>query len=239
VRALNARVTFEDLALLDLINSPEFWIGVAQIVAIDLLLGGDNAVVIALACRRLPVHQRNRAIIIGALGAIVLRIGLIFFALELLALPYLRLIGAALLVWIGVKLLREDDEGEDNLKASTHLWGAVRTIIIADAVMSLDNVIAVAAASHGEFALVVLGILISIPLIIWGSRLVLWLMDRFPIIIKIGAALLGWIAGEMATNDLALPAIPEWTHYAAGAAGAVLVLAIGLLLNNAARRRTA
>ena len=222
--------------MLELISTPEFWLGVAQIIAIDLLLGGDNAVVIALACRRLPDHQRNRAIVIGAMGAIFLRLVLVFFALELLTLPYLRLIGAALLLWIGVKLLRGDDDDDENLTASTHLWGAVKTIIVADLVMSLDNVIAVAAAAHGQMILVALGILISIPLIVWGSRLVLWLMDRFPIIITLGAALLGWIAGEMATNDLILPELPEWSHYAAGAAGAAIVLAVGFLLNRWGRK---
>lgn len=225
--------------MLELTSTPEFWIGVAQIIAIDLLLGGDNAVVIALACRRLPERQRNRAIIIGALGAIVLRLALIFFALELLSLPYLRLVGAALLLWIGVKLMRNDDGDEDdNLTASAHLWGAVRTIIIADAVMSLDNVIAIAAASQGQMVLVAIGIVISIPLIVWGSKLVLWLMDRFPIIITIGAALLGWIAGDMATNDLALPTLPEWVHYASGVLGAAAVLAIGASLNALQRRKT-
>ncbi|WP_462380817.1 TerC family protein [Pseudomonas sp. Marseille-QA0892] len=224
--------------MLELISTPEFWIGVAQIIAIDLLLGGDNAVVIALACRRLPEHQRNRAIIIGALGAIVLRLALIFFALELLSLPYLRLVGAALLLWIGIKLMRNDGGNDDeNLTASAHLWGAVRTIIVADAVMSLDNVIAIAAASQGQMVLVAIGIIISIPLIVWGSKLVLWLMDRFPIIITIGAALLGWIAGDMATNDLALPTLPEWAHYASGALGAAVVLAIGAGLNALQRRR--
>lgn len=224
--------------MLELTSTPEFWIGVAQIIAIDLLLGGDNAVVIALACRRLPERQRNRAIIIGALGAIVLRLALIFFALELLSLPYLRLVGAALLLWIGVKLMRNDDGDEDdNLTASAHLWGAVRTIIIADAVMSLDNVIAIAAASQGQMVLVAIGIVISIPLIVWGSKLVLWLMDRFPIIITIGAALLGWIAGDMATNDLALPTLPEWAHYASGVLGAAAVLAIGASLNALQRRK--
>ncbi|GGK03933.1 TerC family protein [Pseudomonas matsuisoli] len=225
--------------MLDLISTPEFWLGVAQIIAIDLLLGGDNAVVIALACRRLPDHQRNRAIVIGALGAIVLRLALIFFALELLDLPYLRLVGGALLLWIGIKLVRDDGDDNEDLKASTHLWGAVRTIIIADAVMSLDNVLAVAAASHGEIVLVAIGILISIPLIVWGSRLVLWLMDRFPIIVTFGGALLGWIAGEMAAHDLALPEMPGWIPYAAGTTGAAVVLLAGLLLNAAARKRAA
>ena len=214
--------------MIELINSPGFWLAVSQIIAIDILLGGDNAVVIALACRKLPEAQRNRAIIGGALGAILLRIGMIFFALQLLELPYLKLIGAALLLWIGIKLLvPEGEDAHDNLAASPKLIGAIKTIIVADAVMSLDNVVAVAGASNGQLELVVFGIIISIPIIIWGSKLVLHFMDRFPIVITLGATLLGWIAGSMAISDISLPAVPSWAHYAAGAAGAALVLIIG------------
>lgn len=199
-----------------------------QIIAIDILLGGDNAVVIALACRKLPEAQRNRVIIGGALGAILLRIAMIFFALQLLELPYLKLIGAVLLLWIGIKLIvPEGEDAHDNLAASPKLLGAIKTIIVADAVMSLDNVVAVAGASNGQLELVIFGIVISIPIIIWGSKLVLHFMDRYPIVITLGAALLGWIAGSMAITDISLPAVPAWAHYTAGAVGVALVLTIG------------
>lgn len=214
--------------MIELINSPGFWLAVMQIIAIDILLGGDNAVVIALACRKLPEAQRNRAIIGGALGAILLRIAMIFFALQLLELPCLKLIGAVLLLWIGIKLIvPEDEDAHDNLAASPKLMGAIKTIIVADAVMSLDNVVAVAGASNGQLELVIFGIVISIPIIIWGSKLVLHFMDRYPIVITLGAALLGWIAGSMAITDISLPAVPAWAHYAAGAVGVALVLTIG------------
>jgi len=214
--------------LIELINSPGFWLAVMQIIAIDILLGGDNAVVIALACRKLPEAQRNRVIIGGALGAILLRIAMIFFALQLLELPYLKLIGAVLLLWIGIKLIvPEGEDAHDNLAASPKLLGAIKTIIVADAVMSLDNVVAVAGASNGQLELVIFGIVISIPIIIWGSKLVLHFMDRYPIVITLGAALLGWIAGSMAITDISLPAVPAWAHYTAGAVGVALVLTIG------------
>ncbi|BDB20866.1 hypothetical protein cym2001_42310 [Pseudomonas sp. CYM-20-01] len=217
--------------MIELLNSPTFWLAVAQIIAIDILLGGDNAVVIALACRKLPKAQRNRAIIGGAAGAILLRIVMIFFALQLLELPYLKLIGAALLFWIAIKMLiPEKEDAHDNLAASPRLWGAIKTIIVADAVMSLDNVVAVAGASDGSLELVIFGIVISIPIIIWGSKLVLHFMDRFPMVITLGAALLGWIAGSMAVGDISLPSLLSWSHYAAGTVGAVLVLIVGLLL---------
>ncbi|WNC10917.1 TerC family protein [Pseudomonas coleopterorum] len=214
--------------MIELINSPGFWLAVMQIIAIDILLGGDNAVVIALACRKLPKAQRNRAIIGGALGAILLRIAMIFFALQLLELPYLKLIGAVLLIWIGIKLIvPEGEDAHDNLAPSPKLLGAIKTIIVADAVMSLDNVVAVAGASNGQLELVIFGIVISIPIIIWGSKLVLHFMDQYPIVITLGAALLGWIAGSMAITDISLPAVPAWAHYAAGAVGVALVLTIG------------
>lgn len=209
-----------------------FWVSVLQIIAIDILLGGDNAVVIALACRKLPEHQRNKGIAWGVLGAIGLRVVLIFFALQLLELPFLKLVGAALLLWIGVKLMQpEDEDGHGNVEGSTHLLGAIKTIVIADAVMSLDNVIAVAGAAKGDLALVVFGIVISIPIIVWGSKFVLKLMDRFPIVITLGAALLGWIAGGMLVGDVALKpwleAAPGWLHYLTSVVGALLVVAVG------------
>lgn len=223
-------------------DASTFLIAVAQIIMIDILLGGDNAVVIALACRRLPEAQRAKGIFWGVVGAIAVRIVLIFFALQLLALPYLKLVGAALLLWIGVKLLLpEEDDAHEGMAASESLWGAVRTVIVADVVMSLDNVIAVAGAAHGDITLVVFGILVSVPIIVWGSRFVLKLMDRFPAVITLGGALLGWIAGGMAVSDGAvtthLGELPGWLKYACGALGAVLVVAVGKWLAHRQARR--
>ena len=223
-------------------DASTFLIAVAQIIMIDILLGGDNAVVIALACRRLPEAQRAKGIFWGVVGAIAVRIVLIFFALQLLALPYLKLVGAALLLWIGVKLLLpEEDDAHEGMAASESLWGAVRTVIVADLVMSLDNVIAVAGAAHGDITLVVFGILVSVPIIVWGSRFVLKLMDRFPVVITLGGALLGWIAGGMAVSDGVVTAhlgeLPGWLKYACGALGAVLVVAVGKWLAHRQARR--
>ena len=223
----------------------DFWIAVGQIIMIDILLGGDNAVVIALACRKLPPAQRTQGILWGTVGAIVLRVVLIFFALTLLAIPYLKLVGAILLVWIGVKLLAPGDEdGHGEVAGSDKLWAAVRTVIIADLVMSVDNVIAIAGAAESaggdhKMPLVVFGLLVSIPIIVWGSQFVIKLMDRFPMVITIGGMLLGWIAGTMAVGDpAAAPYIPQANvgeaiasvRYSAGVAGAVLVLVLGLWL---------
>jgi YjbE family integral membrane protein len=220
-----------------------FWVAVGQIIMIDILLGGDNAVVIALACRQLPAHQRTKGILWGTAGAIVLRVILIAFALTLLQVPFLKLVGAALLLWIGVKLLAPpDDDEHSNIKGSDKLWGAVKTVIVADLVMSVDNVIAIAGAAQGageqhQMALVVFGLLVSIPIIVWGSQMVLKLMDRFPIIITAGGMLLGWIAGTMAHTDPAivgfLPQDKSW-NYGLGLAGALLVLAVGKFLNTRA-----
>lgn len=184
------------------------WIAVGQIILIDILLGGDNAIVIALACRNLPPNLRKRGIFLGTFGAIAIRVVLIAFAVTLLQVPYLKMLGGALLFWIGIKLLVDDEDGHREIAASDRLFSAVKTIIIADLVMSVDNVIAVAgAAEHagGEhrMLLVVFGILVSIPIIIWGSTLVLKLMERFPFIVTFGAGLLGYIAGSMAVSDVA------------------------------------
>ena len=225
--------------------TPEFWLAVGQIVMIDILLGGDNAVVIALACRNLPPELRRRGILWGTAGAIVLRVVLIFFAMSLLALPYLKLVGAALLLWIGVKLLVPEDEGHGNLQASDKLLGAIKTIIMADFIMSVDNVIAIAGAAQTSghdghhMPLMIFGLLVSIPIIVWGSSVVLKMMDRFPIIITAGGMLLGWIAGTLAVSDPAtvhlIPQSPA-LHYGAGVVGALLVLTLGSLL---ARRAAA
>lgn len=219
--------------MLELLSDGAFWLALLQIVAIDILLGGDNAVVIALACRKLPEAQRRQGILWGVAGAIVLRIVLIAFALQLLALPFLKLGGALLLLWIGVKLLLPDDD-EHDIAGSTHLLGAIKTIVVADAVMSFDNVIAVAGAANGHLGLVAFGIAISIPIIVWGSQFVLKLMDRFPVVITLGAALLGWIAGDMVLGDVMvkpyLADAPHWLHYLSGSVGAVLVVAVGTQL---------
>jgi YjbE family integral membrane protein len=211
--------------------SSAFLIAVLQIIAIDILLGGDNAVVIALACRKLPESQRNKGIAWGVAGAIGLRVVLIFFALQLLELPFLKVVGAILLVWIGVKLMLPEDSGHENIQSATTLGGAIKTIVIADAVMSIDNVIAVAGAAKGDMTLVVFGILFSIPIIVWGSKFVLKLMDRFPVVITLGAGLLGWIGGGMIVSDVMVKPYlinaPSWTHYATAALGASLVLLIG------------
>ncbi|MDG9698559.1 TerC family protein [Ottowia cancrivicina] len=216
-----------------------FWVAVGQIILIDILLGGDNAVVIALACRQLPENQRLKGILWGTAGAILLRVALIAFAITLLKVPFLKIAGAALLIWIGVKLITpHDEDAHGNIQASDKLWSAVKTVIVADLVMSIDNVIAIAGAAQNageqhQMALVILGLVVSIPIIVWGSQIVLKLMDRFPVIILLGGMLLGWIAGGMFQTDPMLkdliPQEQSW-HYALGAAGALLVLAIGQAL---------
>ena len=220
---------------MDAFLTSAFLIAVGQIIMIDILLGGDNAVVIALACRRLPPKQRKWGIIYGTLGAIVLRVILIAFALTLLAVPYLKLVGAVLLVWIGVKLLLPENEGEhSNITASDKLWSAVKTVIVADLVMSVDNVLAIAGAAESagqhQLALVIFGLLVSIPIIVGGSQIVLKLMEKFPIIIILGGMLLGWIAGQMAYTDPALNGLvpaSKPVEYACAALGAILVLILG------------
>ena len=211
------------------------WFAVLEIVVLNILLSGDNAVVIALACRQLPPAQRRQGIVWGVVGAVVLRVALVSFALQLLALPFLRLAGAAVLLWIGVRLLQPD--GATNhavVMAADHRWGAVRTIVVADAVMSLDNVLAIAGAFRGDFVLVVLGVAASIPIIVWGSGLVLALMQRFPWVVTAGGALLGWIAGNMALADAALEPYaseaPAWLVRLCALASALSVVGLGTWL---------
>jgi YjbE family integral membrane protein len=224
--------------------TPAFLLAVGQVIMIDILLGGDNAVVIALACRKLPGALRIKGIVWGTLGAIVLRVILIFFALTLLQIPYLKLVGAILLIWIGIKLLvPEDEESHLDLDGGERLWTAVKTVIVADLVMSIDNVIAIAGAAENvggehKMTLVIFGLLVSIPVIVAGSQMVIKLMDRFPSVITLGGMLLGWIAGSMALSDPAIASqIPssEILHYACGAAGALLVLVLGKLLARQAK----
>lgn len=219
------------------IGTSFFWVTLAQIITINIVLSGDNAVVIALASRCLPPAQQKKAILLGSFGAIVLRVALTFFAVVLLGLPYLKMVGAGLLVYIGVKMLLPGD-GEEQIDASTQLWAAVRTIIVADFVMSLDNVLGVAAAAKGSLLLLVLGLGISIPIIVYGSTLVLRLMRRWPVIVTLGGAVLGWVAGEMAVTDAAIEAWAQapWLHRAAPAIGAVLVVVAGKAIEASMRQ---
>jgi len=232
--------------MLEELATQAFWIGLAKIIGVNVVLSGDNAVVIALAARSLPPKQQAQAIIWGAGAAVVLRIILTIFAVALLALPWLKIVGSLLLFWIGIKLLvPEDDEADIN--ASDHMLTAIKTILIADLVMSLDNVIGVAAAAGGSMTLLILGLAISIPLVVFGAKLLVTLMERFPAIITIGAALIGMVAGEMLVTD---PVALDWMkgmagiridegkpmlnainlELAAGVIGAVIVVVWGLWL---------
>jgi YjbE family integral membrane protein len=225
--------------------SGAFWTALGSIILANIVLSGDNAVVIALAARSLPPHQQTKAIFWGSAAAIVMRIVLTLIAVEMLKWPYLKAIGAVLLVYIGVTLLLEDDDGGDEGgdKANAGMLTAIRTILIADLVMSLDNVIAVAAAAKGNTPLLIIGLAISIPLIVFGSTLLLKVMERFPIIITLGAALLGFLAGEMLLTDPAVVQrfgeLPHTLINGAGAIGAVLVVALGTWLNRRARAKAA
>ena len=220
--------------------TPQFWVAVVEIIFVNILLSGDNAVVIALACRNLAQRQRRQGIFWGVLGAIVLRIVLTFFAMSLLAYPWLKLIGGALLLWIGVKLITQDDGGDHKVKASDRLMTAVWTIIVADLIMSLDNVVGVAAAAKGDGLLIVFGLVTSIPIVIVGSQIIMRLIARFPVLVLAGGGLLGYIAGEMVIED---PALQSWiAANAAGVAwivpplGFAAVVAMGLWLTRRRRR---
>jgi len=207
------------------------WVALLEIIGVNIVLSGDNAVVIALACRTLPPAQQRLAIIFGAAGAIVLRAVLTVFAVLLLTRPYLKLAGGALLLWIAIKLLLPDDDGDGETEGHAGMFAAIKTIVIADLVMSLDNVLGVAAVAKGDVILLVLGLLISMPLIIYGSTLIMGLMGRFPVLITLGAALLGYVAGEMVVSDpVVVPWIEAnaaWLHVFAPLLGAVLVVLAG------------
>jgi YjbE family integral membrane protein len=227
---------------MELLQSADFWIGLIKIIWINIILSGDNAVVIALAARSLPPVQQQKAILFGSGAAVVLRIALTVVAAKLLEMSYLQIIGGLLLLWIGVQLLSEDDEGDGHAKEHGSLMAAVRTILIADLVMSLDNVIAVAAAAKGSMLLLMLGLAISIPMVVFGSTLMIKLMERFPIIVTLGAALIGWVGGETIVSDVALKGVAAanpWLHYAAAAAGAALVIVLGKLLQKRAAKNPA
>ena len=220
--------------MLEMFSSAQFWVDVSKIIVIDLLLSGDNAVVIALACRNLPQDQRRKGIFFGVAGAIGLRILLTFFAVSLLALPYLKLIGALLLLWVGVKLiLPEEEHGANNIKADSRLFGAIKTIIVADFVMSLDNVLGVAAVAKDNVWLLVFGLLISIPMIAWSSQMVLKLIDRFPVIVYAGGALLGYVAGEMLVSEalfVKIAGVYQYLHWFVPVLCALLVVILGKVL---------
>ena len=215
---------------MEMLYTNEFWVALAQIIVINIMLSGDNAVVIALASRSLPPVQQKRAILFGSVGAIVLRIVLTFFAVMLLDMPYLKLVGGIALLWIGASMLDSGGD-EENIDAHSNLSAAIKTIIIADFIMSLDNVLGVAAAAKGNVVLLIVGLAISIPLIIFGSQLILKLMERFPIIVTLGAGLLGWVAGEMLVTDNAvagwIDANASYLHYAVPTVGIVVVIALG------------
>lgn len=218
--------------------TPVFWAGLLQIIAIDLVLSGDNAVVIALACRRLQPEQRKIGIFWGVAGAVSLRVVLTAFAASLLGYPWLKLIGGLLLLWIGVKLLLPDGEGEHEINPATSVAGAVKTIIVADFVMSVDNVIGVAGAAGDSLVLLGIGLAVSIPVIVWSSQVIMKSMERFPVIVTLGAGLLGWVAGGMIVGDPLLRvwmmAQPGWMRPAVGVLGVGLVLGLARLLGKRA-----
>ena len=218
---------------MEMLQNADFWIGLMKIIWINIILSGDNAVVIALAARSLPEHQQRKAILFGSGAAVVLRIALTVVAATLLELSYLQIIGGILLLYIGAQLLSEDGDEQEGEVEKASLMAAIRTILIADIVMSLDNVIAVAAAAKGNMTLLILGLAISIPMVIFGSAIMIKLMTRFPIIVTFGACLIGWVGGETIASDVALrefSAENPWLHYAAATAGALSVLAIGKYL---------
>ncbi len=215
--------------------APAYILSVAQIVWIDLLLSGDNAVVIALACRSLPDKQRRIGILLGAGAAIGLRIVFAFIVTQVLGIPFLKALGGVLLIWIAVKLIWGEEKGEKEIAASDRLWKAVGTIAMADAVMSLDNVVAIAAIAREDYSLFIFGLALSIPLIVIGASLITSIIARYPIFVWAGAALLGWIAGEMIVSDTAAFAhlglqVPRQLHYISATGGVVLVIAIGYFL---------
>ncbi len=228
---------------MDMLQSPEFWIGLLKIIWINIILSGDNAVVIAMAARALPPHQQKQAVLWGSGAAVAMRIALTVVAVQLLALPYLQIVGGVLLLWIGVQLLGdEEDENDGEVKEYGSLMAAVRTILVADLIMSLDNVIAVAAAAKGSTVLLVLGLAISIPLVIFGSTLMIKLMERFPVIVVLGAALIGWVGGETIVSDAVFKdylAAHPWLHYAGAAAGAAVVVVLGKLIQARGRAHPA
>lgn len=221
--------------------TPAFWSGLTQIILVNIVLSGDNALVIALACRNLEKRHQKPAILAGSAGAIVLRIIFVLIVDQLLQISFLKLAGGLLLLWIGIKLVQGEEEHGDGVKGAGSLWGAIRTIIIADAVMSLDNAIAIAAAAKGDTTLIILGLLISIPLIVFGATLIMALLQRFPIIVVAGGGLLGWIAGEVLATDPAyaqqLAAMVPNAKLVFEVGGAIITVAVGYFLQYRAKQR--
>ena len=224
------------------LDSPEFWLAFLKIVWINILLSGDNAVVIALACRGLPARQRAWGMILGAGVAVLLRVVFTGVVASLMLLPYLKIVGGLALLYIAAKLLVPEQPDKDHGEAAEQLWRAVRIVAVADIIMSLDNVIAIAVAAAGNMALLVLGLAVSVPLIVAGAALIMVLLDRFPVLIWAGAALLGWIAGQVITTDAVIEgwlvhaysvSTARTVEHAAAAAGAVLVLVVGGLWRRA------
>ncbi len=221
-------------------------VALVQIMLINVVLSGDNAVVIALACRRLTPRHQKIAFIWGSVGVVVLMVALTGIVSYLLSLPYIEMAGSAMLVWIGVKLLMgEDEAGDGKVEQKSTLGAAIRTIIIADMIMSLDNVLAMAGAAHGHLWMLIVGLFITVPVILFGSALLMKLMERFPVLVMVGAALIGWVAGEMVVSD---PAIKQWVdvnaailHSISPIFGAAFVIATGKILErvNSRRRETA
>ena len=220
---------------MDFFSNPQFWLGLGQIIWINIILSGDNAVVIALAARGLEPRQQKQAIFWGTAAAVVLRVVLTIVAVKLMQLPWLQLVGGILLLWIGVQLLNDGGDSEEEGQTHSGLIPAIRTILVADLVMSLDNVIGVAAAANGNMALLVIGLAIAIPIVIFGSTLMIKVMGRYPVIVTFGAALIGWVGGETMVSDKMIePMVPHHSiaFYAAAAAGAVLVVALGKFLQS-------
>ena len=221
--------------MIELLSQPDTWIALFQICVINVLLSGDNAVVIALACRDLPLKQQKQAFAIGAAGIIVLMTVLTAFAAYLLTLPYIEIVGSVLLLWIGIKLLAPGEQEQDGTpEAMSSFWAAVKTIIIADIVMSLDNVLGMAGAARGHLGMLFIGMVITIPLVLFGSALIMRLMERFPIFITFGAGLLGYVAGEMAVGDPAIKdaieAHAKYLDWVLPVLGAVVVVVVGRIL---------
>lgn len=215
---------------MELLSNPQFWLGLGQIIWINIILSGDNAVVIALAARGLPPQSQKRAIFWGTAAAVLLRVVLTIVAVKLMQLPWLQVVGGLLLLWIGVQLLNGDDGEGSQGHGGGSLLTAIRTILVADLVMSLDNVIGVAAAANGNLTLLVIGLAVAIPIVVFGSTLMLKIMGRFPIIVTLGAALIGWVGGETLVSDqMIAPLVPAHSlgFYAAAALGALVVVALG------------
>jgi YjbE family integral membrane protein len=225
-------------------------ITVLRIIGINIILSGDNAIVIALACRSLPPRQRVIGIILGAGAAVVLRIIFTVIVQQLLDVPWLKLVGGLVLLWIAVKLLLGDEADEDSVRSGTNVWDAVKIVAVADIVMSLDNVLAIAAAAGGHTGLIIMGLVISIPLVVFGATLLTWLLDRLPILVWVGSALLGWVAAELIATEPILQPYMQSLAESLGVTlkvatrtievlGAVLVVAVGWFITRASARRTA